>query len=67
MKTYVPSVRNIPGLGRAPVLADANLNGEWVPPTRIYLADDVDKEMERLREKVRVLQLRDDYVSGCLV
>jgi hypothetical protein len=74
MKAYIPSVRDIPGCNRAPVLADPSLSGDWIPPMLVYLARDVDKELaqlradnERLRASNRLLQQRDDYVSGCLV
>lgn len=72
--TYVPSTRDLPNFKRAPVLAKADLSGEWIPPMQVYIAQDVDKELERLRadnqrlrEANRMLQRRDDYVSGCLV
>jgi hypothetical protein len=74
MKKYLPSVRDIPGLKRAPVLVESPLSGKWIPPMEVYIAHDVDKELERLRadnqrlrESNRLLQRRDDYVSGCLV
>jgi len=46
MKKYIPSVRDVHGLKRAPVLADAELSGQWVPPTTVYRSDEVDKERE---------------------
>jgi hypothetical protein len=74
MKRYLPSVRDIPGLKRAPVLVESPLSGKWIPPMEVYIASDVDKELEqlradneRLRAANRLLQQRDDYVSGCLV
>jgi hypothetical protein len=70
MKTYLPSVRDIPGLKRAPVLIDSDLRGDCIPPALVCLASDVadlEREVERLREANRLLQQRDDYVTGCLV
>lgn len=67
MQAYLPSQRLL-GKLKAPVLIKAGeLGGDWLPPMRVYLAIDVDKELARLREQVRVLQQRDDYVTGCLV
>jgi hypothetical protein len=67
MQAYLPSQRML-GKLKAPVLIKAGeLGGDWLPPMRVYLASDVDKELARLREQIRVLQLRDDYVTGCLV
>lgn len=45
---YVPSVRDIPGVKRAPVLAEASLSGKWIPPMAVYVARHVDAEIERL-------------------
>jgi hypothetical protein len=67
MQAYLPSTRTIGG-SKAPVLIKlGQIGGDYLPPVRVYLASDVDKELERLREQIRVLQLRDDYVTGCLV
>lgn len=67
MQAYLPSARTIGG-HKAPVLIKAGeIGGDYLPPTRVYLASDVDKELARLREQIRVLQLRDDYVTSCLV
>lgn len=67
MQAYLPSIRTFEGC-RAPVLIkDGEIGGDWLPPTRVYIAHDVDKELTRLREQIRTLQLRDDYVTGCLV
>lgn len=55
MKKYIPSTRDVPGLKRAPVLAETNLSGEWIPPMEVYIARDVDttmKEMKRLLQFV---------------
>lgn len=74
MKKYIPSVRDLPKCKRTPVLAEADLSGKWIPPMQVYLVDDVDKaitsleiEISRLRNANRLLQARDDYVTGCLV
>jgi len=72
-KEWMPSPKryflNAPFEGcRAPVLIkDGEIGGDWLPPTRVYIADDVDKELLRLREQIRTLQFRDDYVTGYLV
>lgn len=47
---YVPSVRDIPRLKRAPVLAESTLSGKWIPPTEVYVARDVDTNRERERD-----------------
>jgi hypothetical protein len=67
IQAYLPSIRTFEDF-RAPVLIkDGEIGGDWLPPTRVYIASDVDTELVRLREQIRVLQLRDDYVTGCLV
>lgn len=67
LQAYLPSTRTIGG-SKAPVLIKVGqLGGNYLPPVRVYLASDVDKELARLREQIRVLQLRDDYVTACLV
>lgn len=67
MQAYLPSIRTFEDF-RAPVLIKVDeIGGDWLPPTRVYLAHDVDKELTRLREQIRTLRLRDDYVTGCLV
>lgn len=48
MKKYIPSVRDVHGLKRAPVLAESNLSGEWIPPMEVYVAADVDAEIRKL-------------------
>jgi hypothetical protein len=48
MKKYIPSVRDVHGLTRTPVLAEANLSGEWIPPMEVYIAADVDAEIRKL-------------------
>jgi hypothetical protein len=53
MKKYIPSVRDVHGLKRAPVLAEADLSGNWIPPMLVYVAVDVDAEKEKLRALVR--------------
>lgn len=53
MKKYIPSVRDVHGLKRAPVLAEANLSGEWIPPMEVYVAADVDVENEKLRALIK--------------
>lgn len=53
MKKYIPSVRDVHGLKRAPVLAEADLSGNWIPPMLVYIAADVDAENEKLRALVR--------------
>jgi hypothetical protein len=53
MKTYIPSVRDVHGLKRTPVLAEADLSGRWIPPMRVYVATDVDIEMAKLRALIK--------------
>ena len=53
MKKYLPSVRDVHGLKRAPVLVDADLSGNWIPPMQVYIAADVDAESEKVRALVR--------------
>jgi hypothetical protein len=71
MKAYVPSVRDVHGLKRAPVLADAALTGEWIPPTKVYIAQDVDArilDLERQNQALRA-QCRDweDWLASVCV
>lgn len=53
MKKYIPSVRDVHGLKRAPVLADANLSGQWIPPMQVYIAADVDAELNKLHALIQ--------------
>jgi hypothetical protein len=67
MQVYLPSTRELSGYHMPVLIKHGEIGGDWLPPARVYLAHDVDKELARLREQIRVLQLRDDYVTGCLV
>lgn len=53
MKKYIPSVRDVHGLKRAPVLAEADLSGNWIPPMEVYVAADVDAETKKLHAQIR--------------
>lgn len=48
MKKYIPSVRDVHGLKRTPVLAESDLSGNWIPPMEVYIAADVDAEIRKL-------------------
>lgn len=48
MKKYIPSVRDVHGLKRAPVLAESDLSGVWIPPMEVYIAKDAERVVRNL-------------------